>query len=132
MARLQNGPSAPFFWSHKTLGPPATGAGASCWREWAVIEVACWRQKKKKIRRISVAAMVTGCNEGDVKEFGIFKFCGRLRELSLESFFVLFGDSTELAAKCDRHKQQAGLRKEVDYDKRLTTKKLRLNVEEDD
>lgn len=89
-------------------------------------------RKRRRIRRISVAAMVTGCNEGDVKEFGIFKFCGRLRELSLESFFVLFGDSTELAAKCDRHKQQAGLRKEVDYDKRLTTKKLRLNVEEDD
>lgn len=51
MARLQNGPSAPFFWSHKTLGPLATGAGASCWREWAVIEVACWRQKKKKDKK---------------------------------------------------------------------------------
>lgn len=79
---------------------------------------------------MSVAVMVTGCNEGDVKKFCFFKF--RLRELSLESFFVHFGGSTEMAAKCDRHKQQAGLRKEVDYDKRLTTKRLRLNVEEVD
>lgn len=43
---------------------------------------------------------------------------------------MLFGSSTEMAAKCDRHKQQARSREEVDFDKRLTTIKLRLNVEE--